>query len=226
MPGLPTPGMPGGGSSYPGMRGSGGGGVAGQSSAAGLNAGLTILGKGSEKELLEQARDQGLDVLVMFEAEVSENHKTGLVINETRLVFWDVKKGAEFARTSKLNNIAVQRKRDEDKNDDPVENTLDELFKEQLAADSEKGLKLTSFPEAIRPEHVKDRVLAILSVDIKDRLPILAEIKFYQSRGLLDEATLTKSFQKLLGEVDGAKLAQGKKEDRLEVLQGLLPEES
>ncbi len=187
--------------------------------------GLVILGKGDSKELLEKARDKGLDVLVMFQVEVSENRKTGLVINETNLVLWDVQKGVELVKTKSLNNIALQKSRDEKEDEDPLVTTLDTLFKD-LDTEGEKGLKLRDFPEGIRPEHVKDRVLAILADEKAERLPVLAEIKFYHSRGLIDDSTLTKSFQKVLGETDGAKLAQGKEKDRREVLDGILPKES
>ncbi len=207
----------------PGMAGPGMG--AAQNARGNQLFGVTLLGKGTSKELLEQAQDKGLDVLVMFQVEVAENRKTSLVVNETNIVLWDVKKGVEFAKTKPLNNIAVQKKRDEDKDEKPIEATLDSLFKD-LGAEAAKGVKLREFPAEIVSEHVKERVLAILSVDTADRLSVLAEIKFYHSRGLIDDATLTKSFQKILGELDGAKLAQGKEKERLEVVEGLLPRES
>ena len=53
-------------------------------------AGVSLLGKGSSKELLEKAADQGIDVLVVFEVEVTENRKTSLITNETRIVVYDV----------------------------------------------------------------------------------------------------------------------------------------
>ncbi len=86
-----------------------------------------------------------------------------MIVNETNLVLWDVKKGVEFAKTKPLNNVLVQKKRDEEKDEKPIEETLDSLFKD-LGADAEKGVKLRDFPAEIRAEHVKDRVLAILSV--------------------------------------------------------------
>ncbi len=46
-----------------------------QNAAGGLVTGLTVLGKGDSKELLEKAQDQGLDILVVFEVEVAENRQ-------------------------------------------------------------------------------------------------------------------------------------------------------
>ncbi len=211
------------GSGYPGMPG-------GQAARSGdgsqLLTGLVVLGEGTSKELLEEAKDQGIDVLVMFEVDVNQNFKTKFVNNDTKIEVWDVRRGVSLKRTRPLNNIQVQKARAEDDNDDedPVKITLDSLF-EDLSAEAEDGLKLRDFPEAIRPEHVKSRVAAILTDDQLERLPVLAEIKFYHSRGLLDDATLTKSFQKVLGELDGAKLSEGKEEERLEVVESLLPRE-
>ena len=78
---------------------------------ASLMAGVTMLGEGSTKELLEKAADQRIDVLVLFEVEVTQNLKTNLVANETRIVVLDVAKGEDVERSKPLNNITIQKLR-------------------------------------------------------------------------------------------------------------------
>ena len=77
----------------------------------------------------------------------------------------------------------------------------------------------------VRPEHVESRVAAILASGDFERLPALAEIKFFSHRGLISDGLLEKSFQKVLGEAEGAKLASGTEAERTEVISTLIPPE-
>ncbi len=192
---------------------------------ASVAPGVFLLGKGSSNKLLDEALEQGIDILVMFESDVKRNPKTGLVNNGSRIVVWDVRRRETLFRTKLLDNIAVQKLcADEDLEEDPVESVIEKLM-EDFEAKEGSVLTLGKLPEGLQTEHVKGRVAMLLSSEDTAQLPTLAEIKFYHSKGLLDDATLTKSFQKLLGELDGAKLAEGKEEERLEAVEHLLPAE-
>ncbi|MHB0960918.1 MAG: hypothetical protein ACYC0X_33575 [Pirellulaceae bacterium] len=231
------PGMPGGASAsgppggYPGMSPFGPGmgpgsvgGVPGAANPARLMAGVTMLGEGETEELLQKAADQGIDVLVVFEVEVTQNVKTNLVANETRIVVWNVAKRETLEKSKSLNNFAVQKSRAEGQkgDEDLVVSCVAKLF-QILDEDPAKALKMREFPAEIRPEHVQSRVAAILSSEEYERLPALAEIKYFHHRGLVSDDLLKKSFQKVLGEEEGAKLATGKEEERLGVVSTLLP---
>ncbi|MHB8972408.1 MAG: hypothetical protein ACYC4N_18360 [Pirellulaceae bacterium] len=216
-PGLSPPG--------PGMGSGSAGGAPGAVNPMSLMVGVSMLGEGSTKELLEKAADQGIDVLVVYEIEVNENQKTNLVVNETRIVVYDVAKGEDLEKSKPLNNIAIQKLRAENEKkdeEDPVTACFAKLFK-MLDDDPEKGLKMREIPAEIKPEHVESRVAAILAREDIARLPALAEIKFFHHRGLVSDGLLTKSFQKVLGEAEGAKLATGTEAERLEVIGTLLP---
>ena len=67
-----------------------------------------MLGKGNSKKLLDEAGEQGIDVLVMFQSKVRQNVKTQLVNNETHIVIWDVRRRTEILKTKSLDNIMVQ----------------------------------------------------------------------------------------------------------------------
>jgi hypothetical protein len=181
-----------------------------------------ILGEGEREELLDQAMEQGIDVLVLFESEVKQNVRTGFVNNETEITVLDVRRRERVFRTRGLDNIAVQKQRADDDEEDPVAIELDKLF-EQFVADDQKSLKMTEFPEGVSGDLIKARIAQILGDEQLPALAVLSEIKYYHSRGMIDDATLTKSFQKLLGETDGAKLAEGDNDERLEALATLLP---
>ncbi len=188
-----------------------------------LAAGIAMLGEGTPKELLEAAEDQGLDVLVVFEVNIKENYKTGLITNETRMVVYSVKKGKEIYKSKDINNIKVQIARAEGMSDDEdiVEDTFDKMFT-ALGDDPESGLTVRDIPEALTPENVKGYVAALISSEQFDRLPVLAEIKFFHHRGLITDEMLTKAFQHVLGELEGAKLAEGKADERLAVVTPLI----
>lgn len=191
--------------------------------AANLSAGVSILGKDSTKDLLAKAAELELDVLAVFEVQVKENVKTNLVNNDTRIVIYDVASGEPLKRSKPLNNIAVQKYRAEEEKDDedPVTLAFDELFT-VLDSDPERALKMCDMPAGIRPEHVESRVAAILASATSERLSALAEIKFFHHRGLISDGLLEKSFQKVLGEPAGTKLASGKEEARLDVVNTLI----
>lgn len=224
-PGPPGSGMMGPGGPQPGMGGAGGA-AAGNANPNSLGAGMTYLGEGTLKELTDEAAKQGLDVLIFFEVTVSQNVKTNLVNNETRIVIRDVGAGEDIEKSKDLNNITIQKARAEDKKegDDPVTAALDKIFK-ALDEDGPKRLKVKDFPAEIRPEHVERRVAAILAKEGAEPLPALAEIKFFHHRGLISDGQLEKAYQKVLGEADGSKLATGTEDERIEVVSTLLPHE-
>ncbi len=220
-PGISMPGMP--------MGFGGSGGPYGQagSPAGSRIAGITFLGEGETKNLLDAAAAQGIDVLVVFEVKVTENLKTNLVNNDTRIVVYDVASGKDLVKSKPVKNFEVQNYRAEKPKSgdvDPIVACLDKLFA-ALDSDPQFALKMSAIPSGIKPEHVESRVAAILGNAKLERLQALAEIKFFHHRGLASDGLLEKSFQKLLGDADGAKLASGTEEERIEVVSALVPPE-
>jgi hypothetical protein len=207
------------------------GGIGGQGNAAAgpasLMTGVRLLGEDSTKDLLKKAADEGVDVLVVYEVKVTENLKTKLITNDTRIAVYNVATGEQIERSKVLNNFEVQRFRaEEDKDEeDPVTVCLDRLFTALDGSPEHGGLKATDLPAGTKPEHVEGRVAAILADRNMPRLAALAEIKFFYHRGLVSDGLLEKSFQKLLGDAEGAKLASGKEEERIEVASTLIPRE-
>ena len=55
-------------------------------------------------------------------------------------------------------------------------------------------------------------------------VPVLAEARMYQTRGLLQDSHYLAACQKLLGEADGTKLATGSREEKLVIIGKWLPQ--
>ncbi len=200
-----------------------GGAMYGTGNPDSLSHGVTMLGKGETKDLLKKAAEQRIDVLAVFEVSVDENIKTKFVTNKTRLVVWDVAKGVELAKTGTFQNIQIQKSRAEDPDgEDPVASGFDKLFA-VLDSDPVKAIQVRDVPAELKREHVEGRVAALLADTQVDKLAALAEIKYFSHRGLISDGLLAKSFQQLLGDANGSKLATGSEEERLEVLAALLP---
>ena len=215
-----------------GPGGPGGGGAGGveaiEADPEAVFAGITFLGKGAASELLEEAQKRGIDVLVVFEVQLKDNVRPQLVTNDTRLVVYDVRGGikATLVRTPELNNIQIQRFRDEDDEDSKEEDPVDAAFArfwEMLDEDPSAGLMLTEIPEQLQSENVLGRIRSLLDSPPENPLPVLSEIKFYQRRGLLSDEHLKMAYQRLIGELPGGKLAEGTLEERTEVLDRWLP---
>ncbi len=210
-----------GGSGGPGVRGGGVGDA--PDGVQSLAGGIVMLGEGTSKELLEAAEDQGLDVFVLFDVNIKKNYKTGVITNDTKMAVYDVKKAKVLYKGRGINNVKVQLARKEGMSDDDdiVEAAFEKMFT-ALDENDESGLKMKDIPDALTPDNVKTYVTGLISSEQFDRLPVLAEIKFFHHRGLITDEMLTKAFQHVLGELDGAKLAEGKPAERLAVVESLI----
>jgi hypothetical protein len=209
----------------PGMYGAAG--RPGAAPAAGppqIVPGLSFLGIGTDKELLERAAKEGLQVLVLLDVEVKENVRTKLITNETKIRLYDVNKkdrlktrDQQVLRPSTFNNLEIQYRRNKNL-DDGVEKEFDRLFD---VVDAE--LTVSPIPEVIKPEHVIERVKALLAAEPENPLPALTEMRFWQRSNLLSEEHLATAFKHLIGEEAGEQLATGEEEAKKEVVLKWLP---
>ncbi|MFP8870445.1 MAG: hypothetical protein VCB43_02825, partial [Myxococcota bacterium] len=195
-----------------------GGGAAGATDITSLMPGLTLLGIGSQKELVSRARDEEVDVLVIIEMKLSSNVKTSLVTNETTIALYATKTPKSLFKTRKLNNITVQKARAEGK-EDGVDRELDKLF-EAIAT----NFKMSDLPAGLTAEVAARRVAGLATKAHDNPLPILAEAKMYHGKGMLAESQLFDAYEKILGVDYGRLLATGSEEDKIKVLNQWLPE--
>ncbi len=215
-------GFPGGrGGGFPGgeegFGGEGGFGGDGGSAAGGGTRGMTIVGLGSQQELINKAKKEGLDVLAVFEVTVTKNTRTGLVINDTKVVLFDVAKGEKLHIGKKLNNFKVQNSRKAGK-DDGIAKELEKLF---TYIDAE--LTMSPTPDVMTSEIIAKRVTSLVGLKTDNLLPVLTEIRFWHRRNLLDDDGLKKAFSDMLSPEIGEQLATGTEDERKAIVKRWLP---
>lgn len=217
---------------YGGAGYGGAGGDAGESHLASLREnilpgqaitpGLIYVGVGSQAELMERAAMHDVDGVFVFNIDVTENRRMGIVQNKTRLRLV-LANGKAVGATSTLLNTEVERKRARTGEDDLQEN-MDRFF-----ASIGDSLKLSPMP-ALQPQHAVSRVKQLLTQ--REKLPeeeepsmdlkIMFETRLFHSKGLLTEEEAAMVYQILLKGNEGVVLVQGKPDDRRLVLEEML----
>ena len=233
-PGIP--GVPGGGGGLPGGEGipgaggyggaggdgggaGGGAGGAGGSGGQRLMPGVAYLGEGSKKELFRQAAEQGLDVLLIFDVNVTQNPRSRLTMNNTKVEMYTVADRGRIDATKVLNNIEIQREKDQTKDRDTIKREVENLFK---TAD-QSGLRASDLPASLQPEHIKRRI-GTLTGDAHDNpLWVLSEVQFYHYRKFLTDEEVKLAYNAFVGEDTASKLTTGSAAQRLQVMQRWLP---
>jgi hypothetical protein len=177
-----------------------------------------MLGIANEKELKQKAKEARVDVLAIFRVKLTMT-RAGFVDNDCDLIIVDPVKDKEFHRTPSLNNIKVQKDREQNK-DDGIEKAVTKLFEV-----IDKEFTVRELPAGLNPTNVKaSRVeKQLLAGPINDPLSVLTEIRFYHRNKLLSDADAAAAIAKVTGETDAKTLLEGKEEDRKKVVEKWLP---
>ena len=180
--------------------------------------GLSMLGIGTQKELIERAREDGIDAVVIIDVKLRVNTSNGLVTNDSTLSLLAAKTQAKLHTTRKINNLDVQKARAAGK-DDGVDKELEGLVE---AIDA--NLKMTDQLAGISAAAAARRVAALAAEKHENPLPVLAEMRLYHVKGLLEESALFAAYEEILGVDYGRQLATGTEEDKKKALARWLPE--
>jgi len=194
--------------------------AAGRASDVGtISTGIVFLGVVRSKDLLEKAQAAKVDALCVFNVVVTPNPRLGHILNETTIRLHDTLQAKELWESRKLNNIKVQLERADPKEDqDPVDREMEALFKK---IDAE--WVLGPLPQGLQTEHVLNRLRGLIGQTHDNPLPVLGEVRMYQTRGLLPDAHLLTAYQKLIGESAGSQLAKGTEEEKKQAIEQWLP---
>lgn len=183
-----------------------------------IMTGLSMLGIGTQKELIDRAREDGIDAVVIIDMKLRVSPANGLVTNESTIALLDAKTQKKLHTTKKFNNITIQQARAESK-EDGVDKEFAALFE---AIDA--NFKMTALPAGLNADIAARRVAALTAEMHDNPLPILVEARMYHSKGLLGESQLFAAYEQLLGVDFGRLLATGEEEDKKKVLSQWLPE--
>ena len=177
-----------------------------------------MLGVGTQKELIERAREDGIDVVVIIDMKIRVSPSSNLVTNDSTIALLDVKTQKKLLTTKAFNNIAIQQARADEK-EDGVDKELERLF-----AAIDTSFKMTDLPAALNAEVVAKRLASLTAEKHDNPLPILAEARMYHAKGLLEESALFAAYEQILGVDSGRLLATGSEEDKKKALDRWLPE--
>ena len=188
-----------------------------------LIPGVVWLGRGRRTEMLETARDRGLDGLILIETKISVIPKNGLESNITKIYVMNVhateaKEQMKYQTRSSLKNVPVWQAIQQGKQN-PIETELDRVFPE--VADVE--FKLGALP-SLQPDQAKARVSKVSTSTPVNVLPVLAEVKYFHKVDLINDADLMSAYENLLGDAEAAKaLASGQAQEREQAINAWLP---
>jgi hypothetical protein len=184
-----------------------------------LLPGVVLVGLGKPKELQKKAQQAEVDVLCVFTVNVNYSMRSGLVTNKTSIALYNTADAKPMYEGKELNNIQVQKQRAEQPDDpDPVDKEMDKLF-EYI----DSHWKLGELPAGLQQEHVLNRLRTLISEPPSNPLPTLAEVRMYQTRGLLEDAHLLTAYQRLIGDQPGKLLATGSEEEKKQAIEEWLP---
>lgn len=217
-PGGFPPGMAPPGGAFPGMMpgapGAGGAGVGAKGNQ--LAIGLTMVGEGSQRELIDRAKKEGVDILFIVAVEVRAAGDT--VINKTKInVYSMAKKEVAFGGNT-LTNTTVEKAREEKRGEDPVDAEMNRLF-----AFVDEQYQAQALPETATADKLDKYVAKLAEAKVEDPLPTLVELRFYYDRKLITTERLTQIAQAVAGGEAGSAVGAGNVELILTALEKWLP---
>ncbi|MGV3606823.1 MAG: hypothetical protein ACO1RA_10465 [Planctomycetaceae bacterium] len=211
-------GMPAGMPAGMGMPGTGGAAnTAAKGEPRGMVPGVTWIGQMSTREAVEKkAREQGIDVLFLFEVNVTAG-KNGVVRNTTKVRVSALERSKDIIVSPLLANHKLNDDREKQKDKDPVEAEVTKIMEAV-----QKSVKVTDLPEAITADKATARIKK-LAGSPENGLRTLLEAKLYLTLGLLKPEELQETVA-ALGGSGLEKLVTGTNEaEKAEALKDLLP---
>ena len=185
-----------------------------------LSPGVMLVGEGKKEDLVDRAREMGLDVLLLFNVRVSSSRvPTGTANLKVINLHSDDSEVMFNSRSLKSDVVAKNRAAGISEKSDPVVSTLDSLFEEAL----DPNLRAQPLPPNLKPEHVAGRIEQLMSKSNPDPLSVAVEIVDFHRLELLDAELAEKALDKVLGEGKGNILLTGTTEARKAALEEYMP---
>jgi len=183
-----------------------------------LAPGIVFLGAADREALLYAARQDGTDVLLLYDVRTKPTREEA-IWNQTSIQVIDVLRGEKLYETAPLVNLRVEIVREDQPKDDPVEVEIEKLLKFL-----DEKYALGPLPEHMEPKHAAGRVQKLAAERTSNPLPALVEMRFYHKRELLSREQLLAGYQALIGEQAAAKLLDGSESERIAALSRWLPD--
>jgi len=182
-----------------------------------MAAAVYYVGTLSKKNSIELAKQEGLDVLVLFNVEARNARSTPSITTSISLI--DLWTNQEIFESKTYNNIQVKRLRLNPLLDDPMLTIYD-----PLRAKISGEFSGAALPEELQPTHVRGRIAKLTTARLASPLPTIAEVRYYLEKGLIAQAEAKAAFAELTDEATAAMLVSNDPDVRLSAVKKLLPE--
>jgi hypothetical protein len=183
----------------------------------GLSPGVSFVGVGPRNELVDRARDDGADVLLILEVSSLLIPSNGVLNTSIVMEAVEPKSGAMLRKSREVNNLAYFVSKQKPGAKDPVDDMVDDFF--QYVVDN---LYLQPMPP-LTPANVEGRIAAVTSQSQPEPLKLLAELLYYRNQDLATNEQLIAAYGALLeSPEDGQRLVSGQPAEKKKVLEGLL----
>ncbi len=178
--------------------------------------GVLFLGEGPSQETVKTAQQEGLDLLIHFDVAIKtvreddvENLSRCRVVHVATGKTIGVSKAFDGPEAERL--VDFERTSEAEYVTEKLQNLLD-IVDDKLA--------VTEMPK-LSPEVAKRRVASLLTKSGDPPLRRLAEIRVYQSQGLIADEDVESAFQIIAGD-DGLVLLYGPRDERIEIVRRLV----
>ncbi|MCG8653723.1 MAG: hypothetical protein MI861_28045, partial [Pirellulales bacterium] len=173
--------------------------------------GILYLGQGSSGDMLPLAKQANVDLLIHFDVALKAGRGDSMQnISRCRLMLVSNKKllGVSKAIDNREAAMLASSGRSDER-----KYVQDQLA--NLLAIVDRDIKTTSLPR-LSPEMAKGRLAALMSGSSTPSLRKLAEVRLYQSMGLLDDSEVEVAFD-IIGGPEALMLLQGPEDERLKM---------
>lgn len=178
-----------------------------------------MLGEAKVSDLLKKAAAEHIDVLFVYEVDVRQGPNS--VINTTKIQLFNVATKEVLHAGTSLTAGNVAKAREEKKGPDPVDADMERIF--NFVDEKLKPAPLKT--DTANADRVAKYVDGLAAEKHDNPLPVLAEIRFYQSAQLINSDKLTEAYGVVLGKELGDRVAAGNPDQVMETLAKWLPEQ-
>jgi hypothetical protein len=179
---------------------------------------VTVLGVAPARRLVRAAQLADIDLLLLFDVQ-DKTTSSGLQSKSVQFSVWDTWTSREVFKAPRVNYLRRRHTRTDPLVRDPID-----LTAESFAVFIREQLRPEPIPEALKSTHAARRVMQLAHLKRDNPLPLLSEIKFYRSRGLVGVDELLQAYQALLGSKSGSELLAGTIEEKRSALAPWIPD--
>jgi hypothetical protein len=177
--------------------------------------GIVFLGVGPSSEIIETAKAEKIDLLIHFDVVLKsqgrQNQTSVQNVSRARLIH--VSKGKSLIVSKAMDSSEVQQMQSAGRLSDP-RSYIDEQMS-ALWRLVDRDIKLVELPN-LSPESARRRISSLLERAGVRNLRSLAEVRLYQSLGLITEEEANKAYH-MIGGSDALTMMHGPRDERLEM---------